>query len=242
MRATIIISLVLAGCSFPTKPGDPFACNGDPLPVTAPDIINVHASTLDPILHKAVPATIIETIDGISASGATDSNGEYDTQLTTLGVPHNASIESDPMDSGLYANTIEYPALPISSDQSFEIFQFQKTEFKDPISGTVIDPNSIMIVAVVDCNDIPVGGAMVSVTTKTTPPTVIPVFYITGNFSNLDPTVKMTDPGLGIAVAIGVPTTPPTPLTIDATLSGVTFQSHDITPNGNALTLVEISP
>src|SRR5262245_21171655 len=41
--------LALAGCTFPTRPGPPLACVGEPLPTTAPIEIRVRGTIMDPL-------------------------------------------------------------------------------------------------------------------------------------------------------------------------------------------------
>jgi hypothetical protein len=241
MRTAVILAVALAGCTFPTKPGDPFACDGDPLPMTAPLTIHVHVFVQDPILGNSVTATIKETIEGVTATGQTDASGNYDAELMTLGLPRPAILESDPDNSAMYLPTIAYPPLPIASDQNVAIYQFQKTAFKDPTSGDPIDPSTVTfsIVAVTDCNGKPVGGATVSAK--------VPggadagqIFYVSAQFGNIDVNAHVTDAVTGAAFVVGAPDV--TAVTVGASLDGVTFQSNNVTVKSNAVTLVEVSP
>lgn len=246
MRA-VVLSVVLAGCSFPTKPGDPFACNNAPLPTTAPEMINVHGIVSNPFGgDKPVPNAQITgyvVADGtnvMTLTATSDENGAFAGSETTVGAPHSQFLTS--ITDG-FVETIEYPAVDVANDIEVEVKQTDSTGFGELLSLAGADQSlPVMIIAVVDCNDQPVAGATVSASvTGSTQPTVI---YL-GADGTPDVTAAMTGDSTGAAFVSNIPitTVPSTSaVTISANLEGVTFQSHVVTATLGALTLAEVSP
>ena len=252
----LALALVLAGCSFPTRPGPPFACVGDPLPTTAPDSIQVHGTVEDAPQPEGIsgameigfvfnkPLTDPTTIASETFRKMTDSHGEFAATLTTLRSPHTAYILSQHPD---YLDLYGYPALPVASDLGIEMFQFRPALFAGllctgcPRIGASIcqggcaslDPTTAhLIVSVVDCNDNSVAGATVTVSGSHSP-----VFYFSGE--GLDSSATGTDEQTGAALVTGLTSGL---VTIQASLGTVRFHDNTVRVTAGAVTEAKVSP
>jgi hypothetical protein len=238
---TAVALVALAGCSFPTK-GTPFGCVGHDLPTTAPDMIHVRGSVFDPLANVPVAGaavsgfviasdTVIQTINV-----TTDADGLFTASEMTGGAPHTQFIRSR---ADGYLDTVAYAAVPVASDVDLPLRQFSQPALDAlaSITGLTLDPaKALLIVSVVNCNDEPVAGATVTVTTSN-PSDVVEVTY----FVEAEPsrTATTTDDQLGAALVTGLS---PGPVTVHASFGTTPFRTHDVTTTLGALTFAEISP
>jgi len=251
------LSLVLAGaaaattgCSFPTKPGPPFACVGEKLPITAPDTIQVRGTVVDPFQNApVVGASVTAYVTDTGTTGptktfmkTTDATGIFIGSQMTLGTPHTEYITSE---AAGYLETIAYPAVPIADDVNVELQQFVQTNIQGLMGCEVCQTmpsasicahcgpdENYLIAAVVDCNDAAVGGATVTIPGQNG--------YLVGylNSKGLSFSASATDPATGAALVVGLTGT----VTIHATLGSTPYRDNKVTLTPGAMTFAEISP
>jgi hypothetical protein len=258
--------LALAGCSFPTRPGPPFACAGAALPTTAPDPVQIHGNVSDPVRSRPLSGAMVnghlfnKAITDPSPGGmdtfqtVTDSDGDFQSIEPTGETPHMGFVLSRQVD---YLDTYAYPARPIASDFNVSFFQFAGLELggllclgcprigelcqacpQSPADPAPAPDPSVahLIVSVVDCNDNAVAGATVTVT-RTGTGSASPVVYFKND--TLDPDATSTDEKRGSAVVTGLPAGL---ITIHASVDSAQFLDNTVLVTPNAVTFAEISP
>lgn len=223
-----VIAFALVGCTFPTKPGDPFACSGTPLPTTAPDTISITLRVLDPLTVQPLAAHITAVSAGVTLldNVPTDPGGVLTQTIMTGGGPHDVFVQSTV--GAPYVDSFAYPPVPVANDIDTPIQQFKGAQLVQ--LGVTDGMTPAMIVSVIDCNGEPVEGATVTVSGAS-------VLYITKGMP--DPTVHATD-STGVAFVLGL--TDETPRMVSASLTGVEFISHSVTPHTSSMTIAQISP
>jgi hypothetical protein len=240
MRTTALL-VVLAGCSFPTKPGPPFSCNGEGLPTQRPpDTIHIRGAVADPQQHIMLPdATetgfLIASSPLQTFTAHTDSTGSFMGSMTTEGSTYLQFIQSH-IDG--YLDTFAYSALPVADDIYVPVQQFTQEGFGELAVAGGLPPSSLaapMIVSVVDCNDDAVAGATLTVTQEQNP--MVQVIYFSGLLP--DPNRHETDSNTAAAVVAGLN---PGPVHVSATFRAIRYFPHDVAATLGAMTFTEVSP
>lgn len=238
---TAALLVVLAGCSFPTKPGPPFSCAGEGLPMRAQDPLHIRGSVVDPVPtdHPLPGASVTGFVIGTaspvrSITATTDSSGSFAESMTTNGVANLQFIQSH-IDG--YLDTFAYSPLPVASDIYVALQQFTGDEIGGIAVAVGLPPplTTPLIVAVVDCNDEAVPGATVNVTQDQN--SMVQVIYFNGDLP--DPTHHETDSHTGAALVVGLN---PGPVHVSATLGTIRYFAHDVTATSGAMTITEVSP
>jgi len=239
-----LVALSLAGCSFPTKPGPPFACVGDQPPSTAPSTIQISGKVSPAPMGNGLPgATVTVFFIGVAApvqifSRVTDSAGSFTGSTITGGAPHPAFIQSRLAPD--YLDTFVYPALPLAGDTTVDVFQFTQTQIDDLVTAgflpAMASGTALMFVSIVNCNDDPVAGA--TLTVKPSSPSSFQVTYVDARGQAPAPNLHVTDE-TGSAFVTGLS---PGKVTLDATLGTTPFQEHTVTVTPGAMTMTEVSP
>ncbi len=244
MRAALI-ACALAGCTFPTKPGPPYGCVGDPVPTTAPEIVRIRGRVYDPFALDQPLANVSVSGHVVNQSSSTfavrtDGTGAFEASEETAGAPHEQYFFAHNPAVPPYADTYSYPAAPVANNTTVTLLQFSLPELVGLAAQTCncmpSPPSPIMIVAVVDCNGDPVAHATLTVTAAPSDPIYIGYFDDTGV---PNPAARETG-RLGAAVVTG-PMMPGS-VTVGATYGTVPFRTHSVLTFGAALTYVEVSP
>lgn len=264
--AALLIAVTAAGtaaCSIPEKTQySPFGCNLQPLPAMAPNPVTIRGTILDPVMNKAgVPDALVEVfVDGGSfLSKKSEPDGSFVLVLTTTPTPHTVYLKVS-KDSGNPGNpfldTYFYPSTEKLTDDldGVDIQLLTRGEANQLMGLLVPAPGAtpiLLAITVVDCNQVPQGGATVS-----TEPKADAIGYLIdgpGGQAVPDPSAKVTDRQEGTAVAVLVPAPAqavPSSLTVSATMPSpkdtsmiLTLRSHAIPdPKPGALIQTVIQP
>jgi hypothetical protein len=234
----LALALALVGCSIPTKPGAPFACNGDAVPTTAPATVSVSGVVTDPVMTVPIGSATETAFVVVSPSPLmtfttkTDASGAFVASEMTGDAAHAQFFQSRATG---YLDTYTYPPLPVAGDVDASTEQFTSSELAEFAGGgSAIDPaTAVMIVSVFDCNNDPVAGA-----TVTLDPDTGTKVYIAGGLPS--PTATATDAATGSMLVGGL--ADQQAIRVTAKLDGVTFQTTAVTTTANALTIAEVSP
>jgi hypothetical protein len=149
----------------------PFACLGQPLPTTAPSTFTISGQSI------SISTSGDQPIAGVTLNGyvtgqvapivtlSTDASGNYSVGVPSGGVPIDGHIVAS-LPSYLTANI--FPSRPFDSDTTVavEMITSQTMSLAAQVAGVTISGNEAQIaVFVVDCNNTPLAGATVQVTT-----------------------------------------------------------------------------
>jgi hypothetical protein len=259
MRGIAVI-IVLAGCTFPTKPGDPFACVGQSLPTTAPSRVDIRGIVVDPIgaqgdgtpgaatTDLGTPvAAASETLFVIGPSGSiprgtwtTKDDGTFTASEATGGGVQRVFIQSQ---ADGYLDSFSYPPLPLAYSIDVLVFQARLGLVPALVNAGYLRPiepmTAFMIASVVDCNDNPVEGATIDVIDSGVHDQNHPI--VKTYFANVrpDPSATQTDSLTGSAFVSGLV---PGAVTVRASLGTIPFKENKVTVAVDALTIAEVSP
>jgi hypothetical protein len=209
----------------------PFACLGQPLPTTAPSTFTISGQS------TAISTNGDQAIANVTLNGyvtgqvtpivtlSTDASGNYSVVVPSGGVPIDGHIVAT-LPSYLTANI--FPSRPFDSDTivPVEMITSQTLSLAAQVAGVTITGNEAQIaVFVVDCNNTPLVGATVQVTTPQGATGTVR-YAINGIPSQ---TATMTDT-TGLAFVFNASGGA---MTIHATVSEGTLRAHAFTaPNG----------
>jgi hypothetical protein len=211
----------------------PFACLGQPLPTTAPTTFTISGQSTSLSTGGSQPIANV-TLNGYVAGQvapivtlSTDANGNYSVGVPSGGVPIDGHIVAS-LPSYLTANI--FPSRPFDSDTTVavEMITSQTMTLAAQVANVTITGNAAQVaVFVVDCNNTPLAGATVQVTTPQGATGT--VRYFSGGLPNQ--TATTTDAS-GTALVFN---TSGGALTIHATVPQGMLRAHAFTaPNGNA--------
>jgi hypothetical protein len=259
--------LALAGCSFPTRPGEPFACAGAPVPETAPAVVQIRGKVYDYVVNVPVPGamefvhqfsepiTMSSTVDATTGRTMTDDAGNFTATPATGNRAHDGYILSQHPD---YLDTYAYPARPLASDLGVSFFQFSGVGLGSllctgcPLVGDSIcakcsnsattnppPPDSSLTHLIVSVVDCNDDPVPGATVTVTGAGTgsASPVVYIKSD--GLDKVATATELPTGSALVSGLPAGL---VTIEAHLGSVPFVPNIVRVTPNAMTAVEVSP
>jgi hypothetical protein len=237
MRALLAV-IAVGACTFPDKvleQSTPYGCLGQPLPTTAPARVTIAGIVEDryqgvPIPNAALQAFLTgSTVPVFTVQ--TDATGKFSMGQGTGGTPVDAYLHAT---ANGFLESYLYPAVPVAeSSTMLDVQTFTATELGTlaMLAGETLDPTKAQIlVIVVDCNDMPVEGAVVA-----TQPAGDVKYLVS---SRPSPTAIATDAS-GAAFVFNVP---PSATTINATVSGMMLRSHVLEGLAGALTQTEIQP
>lgn len=240
MRA-LVLALVIAGCSFPEKelvaadaPGAPFACLGMPLPSTADMQVTISGTVADPFTGSILPGAAIEGfIVGVPTpifTSTSDATGAFTHDQGTGNVPRNAYLKAT---LNGYIDTYLYPGVPIVHDYSASVQLLTQSDVMTlaQVSMVTIDPmKGNLLVAVVDCNGMPLSGA-----TITTTPAGTVRYFVDGTPNTMAVATDMS--GIAFVANVTAGNT-----TLAATVSGMTLRSHNFDVVAGAFLQTDIQP
>ncbi|HEX7841988.1 MAG TPA: hypothetical protein VF469_31170 [Kofleriaceae bacterium] len=246
MRIAMVTTAVLAcacsiACSIPEKQltplGPPYACLNQPLPTTAKTQVTVTGTLSDPFAGNMVSGAVVEGFQvGIPNvpifMTTSDTSGNFTQRQGTGNVPRDAYLK---ITKNGYLDTYYYPAVPISDDLNVTVQMFSTMVLGKLAAAAQVnvDPTkALFAVAVIDCNGMPVGGAMVT----TDPPGDVRYFDA---MENPSPVAVATDSRTGTALVANVPVSN---TAINATVLGMTLHSHRVDAVPNAIMETEIQP
>lgn len=252
---SIAVTLALAGCTFPTKPGDPFACVGESLPTTAPNRIDIRGIVFDPLGLSDGGATMdigapvaraSETLFVIGQSGSvlrgtwtTKDDGTFTASELTGGGAQRVFIQSR---ANGYLDTFSYPPLPLAYSIDVIVVQVRQEELASLVAAGILRPiepmKAFMIVSVVDCNDNPVEGATINVSDSGVHDQAHPIVKTYFAKGTPDASATKTDALTGSAFVSGLV---PGAVTLRASLGTIPFKENKVTVVVDALTIAEVS-
>jgi hypothetical protein len=247
----VVTAAGAAGCSIPEKQQyPPFGCNGQPLPTTAPDPITIRGRVVNPVTGDPYPGAMIEVFRNGQpfVPASTRADGTFVIHPRTGGQPLDAFFQvsqhagENPRDPNL--DTYFYPAAPLTDDLDIGDLQILTGGLATNLMTDVqinLDLSKILLaITVVDCNDVPQGGAMVS-----TDPKGAPVRYVVDSPNGPVPslTATVTDRQSGTGFAANVPITDTatgtSTITLGASMPLPTDSSHVLTLRGHSITGVK---
>jgi hypothetical protein len=216
-------------------PGAGFECLGQPLPTTAPVLVNVtgqikqHPLTQDALAGAEVFAFRTGATDTLAADTST-TPGFYSLAITSGGTPVNGYIR---VTEASHIPTYAYPAVPLAGDVTENVLMITTNEFSFLAAAAGITPvtgDGFIGLVVKNCAGTPIAGA-----TVTSSPAG-QVRYNAAGAPSSSATVTSSDGVAYIAnVAAGN-------VTVQATASGHTLRQHVVNARADAITLTEIQP
>ncbi len=220
----------------PDGPPDRFACLGDPLPTVAADPIDVGGETSEVGAGGATPlagvvVTLFSAGDAVLGNDTSDAQGLYSVNLATGGTPLDGYLRAT---AAGYLDTYLYPPAPLaaSTDAARAIMVTPGT-FSLLANLAGVKPAKgagNVLVIVLDCDDAPVQGAVVTASPAGT------VRYNSGTFPSDTATSTAAD---GIAYILNVA---PGTVTVDATVNGMSLREHDVVARSGTLTTTIVGP
>lgn len=234
--ASLCVAAGLAACGN-SSTGLPtgFQCSGQPLPTTAPALVNVSGSVSDIISGAAIAGASVKAFrvgdTTTLASTTTTTPGAYSVAITSGGTPVNGYLHVS--DGGTHLDAYAYPAVPLAADLTENVKMVTSAEFAVFAAAAGITPvagDGFIAVVVTDCQGATVGGAIVSSTPAAT------VRYNVAGTPSSTAGVTAAD---GIAYIANVA---PGDVTIKATAGGVTMRQHVVAAYANSVTLTAIQP
>jgi len=233
MRALILVAL--AACTYDEKIFEgPFTCIGQSPPVSAPAIVHLTGTVVDPLNRQPVIGAGVElqTAPGTTVTSIfTDGNGRFSFDLNTQGVP---AVGFD-----LYAHQISFvdsyyfPPRPISGDVDTQISLLTMSESSTLFTTaglTQATGDGNVLLSINDCIEPPLAGATLSSMPAGT------VRY----FTSVTPsqTATATD-AAGVAMVANLP---PGKAKLTAMAQGHTFAPLEVSIVANAFTVTELQP
>jgi hypothetical protein len=247
---TLVSAFALTACGGGSSGGgDPdasavdahpsFPCMTDPMPTTAPGVIQVSG------LARSVTAQGQEPVAGATvrahdANGAevgaatTDTDGAYAISLTTGGAPIDGYLHAV---AASHLETYLYPPNPMFTDTDDGSLMFLSSgtfALLALVSGVTQDSSRGFVAGLVlDCSGAPVAGATVS----TDPPGTV----VYADTSSLPDTGATATSETGIVFIFNVPVGV---ATIRATADGAAFRAHpiEVRATGAQITTTAIAP
>jgi hypothetical protein len=232
-----LIAAGLAACgSDSSGPGAGFECIGQPLPTTAPALVNltgtVRSNVLSPVPVVGAFVYAFRSGDTTHLAGdTTDTPGRYSADITTGGTPVDGYLAVS--DSGHHINTYAYPPVPLASSGTQDVLMISSTEFTILAGAAGVTPvagDGFIGIVVKNCAGTPIQGATV---TSNPPGTVR---YNVGGVPSASAVSTNTD---GVAYIANVTAGN---VTVQASAGGNTLRQHVVNARANAITLTEIRP
>lgn len=214
-----------------------FDCLGEPLPTTADDPIDVggvateiSAGGEEPV--EGVVITLFSAADAELGTATTDATGAYSVEVATGGTPITGYLRA--IQKG-YLDTYLYPPRPLAASTTAAAATMITSGTFDLLGSLALgdapaDGMGHVVVVVVDCNDDPVQGAVVTSSPAGT------VRYNAGGFPSDTATATGAD---GIAYVFNL--TPGT-VSVDASFDGTSLREHDVTARADVLTTTIVGP
>jgi hypothetical protein len=234
---TIPAALIIVACgSDSSAPAAGFECLGQPLPTTAPALVNVTgrvtANVLSPapVPHAFVYAFRVGNPTPITGD-TTDTIGNYSLGITSGGTPVNGYLAVS--DSNHHISTSAYPPVPLAGDITENVLMVSTTEFGVLAASAGITPlagKGFIGIVVRNCQGTAIAGATVSSSPAGE------VRYNAGGVPS--PTASATaDDGVAYIANVAAGN-----VTVMATASGHTLRQHVVNATADAITLTEIQP
>ena len=216
-------------------PAAGFECLGQPLPTTAPVLVNVSGQIKQNALSQnaLAGAEVLAFRTGATDTLAADTSntpGAYSLAITSGGTPVNGYIR---VTEGSHIPTYAYPAVPLAGDVTENVLMITNNEFSFLAAAAGITPvagDGFIGLVVKNCAGTPIAGATVTSSPGGQ------VRYNAAGAPSSSATVTSSDGVAYIAnVAAGN-------VTVQATASGHTLRQHVVNARANAITLTEIQP
>lgn len=235
----LVLALTLAACgggsSSGNSDGNPSGGSADA--PSAPAMVTFSGNVTEKPSGKVLPGVMLGAYrEGSTtpvATATTDAQGNFTMTITTGGTALQGYVKatlSGEVDAYLY------PPTPVSADMS-GVTVFMVT----PDTLTLLSKNfcmneqmttkGVIAVEVLDASMAKVQGAMIA-----SQPMAAKYCYNSGSFPSSSATMTDTD-GIGYMLNVA-----PGTVTVSATKSGLTFQSHQLNARAGALTLTILQP
>ncbi|HEY1553064.1 MAG TPA: hypothetical protein VGG28_34775 [Kofleriaceae bacterium] len=210
MRGSII-ALLAVGCAIPPErhlveaPGDadddPLACATVQPPKTAAQSVSIFGKTMQAFTGDPVPNTSVtgylDGLPGSAFSTTSDGSGTFSVDQNTGGAPLAFHVLASATG---YLSTMLYPSAPLieSTEVDPQLFAMDKLEYVASLAGLTLDMTQDQIILqVVDCSGLPLGGATVT----SDPPGTVVYFQD----SKPMPSAMMTDDTNAVVLIANVP-------------------------------------
>jgi hypothetical protein len=236
LRALPIIPAVLifVACGGDSSgPTAGFECLGQPLPTTAPALVNlsgqVRTYTGSAISGAAVVAFRVGNATALDSTN-TNTPGNYSVGITTGGTPVDGFLR---VTDGTHLPTYAYPAVPLATDVTENVLMVSSTEFGVLAAAAGITPQAgkgFVGIVVKNCQGTAIAGAKV---------TTSPAGEIRYSAGGLPSSTASATDSSGVAFVANVTAGN---VTIMATASGHTLRQHVVNAAADAITLTEIQP
>ena len=244
MRGYMLATMFVFGCAIPPErhlvepPGDatdPLVCASEPPPPTADTTVTIFGMTVQPFTGDPVPgASITGYLDGLPGSAfvtTSDGSGTFSVDQGTGGAPLSFHVLAS---ADSYVSTMLYPSAPLTRSIEIDpqLFASDKLEYVASLAGLALDMTQDQIILqVVDCSGLPLGGATV---TSDPPGTVV---YFAD--SKPMPSAMMTDSTNAVVLIANVP---PSSTEIYASLGDTMFSTLAIDAAPGTLIQAAIQP
>jgi hypothetical protein len=218
-------------------PAGNFDCLGDPLPDTAPDtvLLSGQAFTVSLDGQEPVAGANVEAFTAADVSLGTDTSdgtGAFSISVATGGDPVDGYLLAT---ANTYIDTYLYPPYPIAADvdnASALLVSSENFALLPILAGTQQpDGQGFVGVVVVDCNNEPVMGAVV-----TTIPEGVVRYTGESGVPVAGPTSTNAD---GLAVVFDVD---PGNVIVDATVQGMSLREHTVEVRADVVTTTIVAP
>jgi hypothetical protein len=229
---------------------NPFYCNGQPQPTTAPAMVTISGSiqeianlSTEPLPGSTIKAykTSDDTQVGMSTS---DANGSWSMSLPTGGVPlegylvgHHDPVTKPNNTVSTYIDTYLYSPYALAADNGQGVILMLTSgdmgtlHLLAQLAGTTQQAGKGMVgLVVADCNGKALKGAVV-----TSEPAATPI-YDNGSIPDTTATATGTD---GRAYLFNLPAGD---VTVHATYNGMTFYAHAVKARADVVTTTAIEP
>jgi hypothetical protein len=197
MRGVMLVAYAATACSIPEQKFDSLACASALDPTTAPAMVTITGRVRDPYTNLYIGSASIMAYDETGSDLLTttaSATGGFGLQLATGGVPLNGSLL---VTAGTdYIPAVFFPGKPLTTDIQIEVELLAVNEvgmIGTAVGSAVGSDESVLFVAVLDCQGLPVANAQVYAVGATT-------YYLQDYHP--DPTATGTDPDTGAALLL----------------------------------------
>jgi hypothetical protein len=231
----IPVALIVAACggSDSNGPAAGFECLGQPLPTTAPALVNltgqVRTYTNSAISGAGVVAFRVGNATPLDST-TSNTPGQYSIGITTGGTPVDGYLR---VTDGTHLPTYAYPAVPLATDITENVLMVSSTEFGVLAAAAGITPvagKGFIGIVVKNCQGVAIAGAKVSTN---------PAGEIRYSAAGIPSSTATSTDSTGVAFVANVTAGN---VTIMATASGHTLRQHVVNATADAITLTEIQP
>jgi len=233
----VLILVVLAACTYDEKIFEgPYSCIGAQQPTTAPQLVTISGTVVDPENLTPVIAASVQLqtapTGSVIASTVTDLHGHFSFDVNTNGAPI-AGLDLHVSATG-FIDSYFFPSRPIATDMDFPIVSIltsteASTLFSDA-GVTMTSGDGHILLSLSDCNEMPLtNGTLASSPAGT-------IRYFNGIIPA--PSATMTGPG-GVVLDANLA---PSKVALTAMVDGHTYPQVQVSVVANAFTVTDLQP